>query len=197
MLIVVLRTKKSLLILLFLHPQVPIRNHFMIYTLILEAVILWRIQTFLGTEELSKFYRIWRGAWSSWNSWWVRCCFLVLSLLTNLEVRFNEWACAVADPGFPRRGCPSPYGGCQPTIWRIFPKNSMKMKTFCSRGGHEGRAPPLDPPLLCAKEYTSKRKQSCLNDWRTEVWAWRINTMSCIYSDWQMWNILVNRYDRF
>ena len=49
---------------------------------------------------------------------------------------------------FPEEGALTPKGEHQPIIWPIFPKNCMKMKKFWTRGGREGCAPPLDPPLM-------------------------------------------------
>ena len=58
----------------------------------------------------------------------------------------NEWEKAVADPGFPRRGCTNCKGGGANLLFLpIFPKNCMKLKKFSPRGG-EARIPGAPPP---------------------------------------------------
>ena len=87
----------------------------------------------------------------------------------------NNRLIPVADPGFPRRGAPTPRGrGCQRIIWPNFAENCMKMKKI-GRGRPKFycRNPSLDTPPLGLASPSGKSWTRHCNILRTLMQLWQ------------------------
>ena len=85
---------------------------------------------------------------------------LPLSSLTHLPQGHSDCLkyahLVVADPGFPQGGSANSRGGANIWFCLNFPKLHEIESIWIPRG-HEGRAPPLDPPLLSTVQSITQR----------------------------------------
>ena len=68
----------------------------------------------------------------------------------NIESASNSSERTVADPGYTRRGMPTPGSGAKkPLIRQLFAENCIKLKEFKPKGGILGAA-PVERPVIKA-----------------------------------------------